>query len=78
MLQPVRARVELRRVCLVLVSRAKRWTPPRPLDEDAGAERLYLEDIPIVSYQRLGDSSVLGIDSTQDRIGRFDKAGHKS
>lgn len=31
--QPVRARVELRRVCLALESRAKRWIPPCPLDD---------------------------------------------
>jgi hypothetical protein len=44
-LQPVRARVELRRVCLVLESRANRWTPPRPLDEDAdGVERLHVPE----------------------------------
>lgn len=42
--QPVRARVELRRVCLVRVSSAKRWVPPRaaapPADllEDADAD----------------------------------------
>lgn len=33
----MRARVELRRVCLVLVSRAKRWVPP--LAADAPADR---------------------------------------
>lgn len=35
-------------------------------------------EVLIVSYQRLGDSSVHGIDSTQGRIDRFDNAGHKS